>query len=68
MKEIYQSLIDDEIKPIMIVYISCNVATLARDAKVLVNQKGYQFVKGGLLNMFPHTSHIESIAIFELSA
>lgn len=62
------NLIDDEIKPIMIVYISCNVATLARDAKILVNQKGYQFVKGGLLNMFPHTSHIESIAIFELSA
>jgi 23S rRNA (uracil1939-C5)-methyltransferase len=54
------------VPPRRIVYVSCNPATLARDAGLLVHQAGYRCSAAGVVNMFPHTAHTESMAVFDL--
>jgi len=54
--------------PRRIVYVSCNPATLARDAGLLVHLAGYRCTAAGMINMFPHTAHVESMAVFERDA
>jgi 23S rRNA (uracil1939-C5)-methyltransferase len=56
----------EHLMPQRIVYVSCSPSTLARDAGILVHQAGYVMQKAGVVNMFPHTSHVESIGVFEL--
>jgi len=71
--EICQSLAQlhqqgSELPPKRIVYVSCNPKTLARDADILCHQAGYVLASAGIINMFPHTSHVESIAVFNLAS
>ena len=58
-------ILGDWLPPARIVYVSCNPATLARDAGVLVESAGYRCAAAGVVNMFPHTAHVESMAVFE---
>jgi 23S rRNA (uracil1939-C5)-methyltransferase len=55
-----------ELLPKRIVYVSCSPSTLARDAGILTHRAGYRMSKAGVANMFPHTSHVESIGVFDL--
>jgi 23S rRNA (uracil1939-C5)-methyltransferase len=55
-----------ELMPKRIVYVSCSPSTLARDAGILTQRAGYKLSKAGVANMFPHTSHVESIGVFDL--
>ncbi len=52
------------LQPQRIVYVSCHPATLARDANTLVNEQGFRLDAAGIIDMFPHTAHVESIAVF----
>ncbi|QWD99108.1 23S rRNA (uracil(1939)-C(5))-methyltransferase RlmD [Polynucleobacter sp. MG-5-Ahmo-C2] len=56
---------DSELLPQRIVYVSCNPKTLARDVEILCHHAGYTLSSAGIINMFPHTSHVESMAVFD---
>ena len=53
------------LRPRRLVYISCHPGTLARDAGILVHQHRFQLLAAGVVDMFPHTAHVESMAVFD---
>ena len=57
--------INSDLLPQRIVYVSCNPKTLARDVEILCHHAGYTLSSAGIVNMFPHTSHVESMAVFD---
>ncbi len=61
--EVIKQLIP-KLRPDILVYVSCNPATLGRDAEVMVHVNGYVLDKAGVIDMFPHTAHVESMAVF----
>lgn len=61
-REVIMSL--DKVAPAKILYVSCHPGTLARDAELLVHELGYECVRLGVMDMFPHTGHVETMALF----
>jgi 23S rRNA (uracil1939-C5)-methyltransferase len=68
LAELQSAPVEGWVPPSRIVYVSCNPATLARDAGLLVHQAGYRCTHAGVVNMFPHTAHVESLAVFDHQA
>ena len=65
LADLAEQPVDGWTAPKRIVYVSCNPATLARDAGLIVHKAGFRCSAAGAVNMFPHTTHVESIAVFD---
>ena len=63
--ELARTLAATDKRPPRVVYVSCNPATLARDCAILHHEGGWHIRAAGVMNMFPHTAHVESMAVLE---